>query len=170
MSLEQHKSPIPVSVWSKAWVWSRGFESRLGNVCSYLAFFVCCVGSGLCDGLITHSEESYGGVNMCVCLIVCDLDTSTMRRLRLHLVYNEKKNSATYEARHYVTFSKFAFLLHFFLPVFAPQTLADKRHSHRCTCGLTVEADHGQDFMTMSKPGSEVAHAVTRLRVRDGGE
>jgi hypothetical protein len=29
-------------------------------------FVVCCVGSGLCDGLITGLEESY-----CVCVCVC---------------------------------------------------------------------------------------------------
>ena len=34
-----------------------------------LVFFVMwCVGSGLCDGLITSSEESY---QMCVCVCVC---------------------------------------------------------------------------------------------------
>jgi hypothetical protein len=50
-------------------------------------FVVCCVGSGLYDGLITHSEEFYRVclrvcVCVCVCLIVCDLETSTMRRPR----------------------------------------------------------------------------------------
>jgi hypothetical protein len=30
--------------------------------------FVCCVGFGLCDGLITRSEESY---RVCVCVCVC---------------------------------------------------------------------------------------------------
>jgi hypothetical protein len=40
----------------------------------------CCVsGRGLCDGLITRSEESY---RLCVCLIVCDLETCTVRRPR----------------------------------------------------------------------------------------
>jgi hypothetical protein len=38
---------------------------------------VCCVGSGLCDELITRSEESY---SECVCVYVCDLETSTARR------------------------------------------------------------------------------------------
>jgi hypothetical protein len=28
---------------------------------------VCCVGSGVCDGLVTRSEESY---RLCVCLCV----------------------------------------------------------------------------------------------------
>jgi hypothetical protein len=31
-------------------------------------FYVCCVGSGLCEGLITRSEESY---RVCVCVYVC---------------------------------------------------------------------------------------------------
>jgi hypothetical protein len=43
---------------------------------------VCCVDSGICDGLITCSEEFY---SVCVCLIVCDLKISTMRRLRPEL-------------------------------------------------------------------------------------
>jgi len=38
-------------------------------------FVVCCVGSGVCDELITRSEESYR-VYVCVCLIVGDLETS----------------------------------------------------------------------------------------------
>jgi hypothetical protein len=39
----------------------------------------CCVlsGRGLCVGLITRPEESY---RLCVCLIVCDLETSAVRR------------------------------------------------------------------------------------------
>jgi hypothetical protein len=42
-------------------------------------FVVYCVGSGLCDELITCSEESYL-VCVCVCVgrIVCDTETSTM--------------------------------------------------------------------------------------------
>jgi hypothetical protein len=31
---------------------------------------VCCVGSGLCEELITRSEESYR-VCVCVCVCVC---------------------------------------------------------------------------------------------------
>jgi len=38
------------------------------------ATYLCCVGSGLCDELITRSEKSY---RVCVCLILCDLETST---------------------------------------------------------------------------------------------
>lgn len=33
-------------------------------------FVVCCVDSGLCDGLITGSEDTHAA---CVCLIMCDL-------------------------------------------------------------------------------------------------
>ena len=44
--------------------------------------FVCCVvclpGRGLCDGLITRREESY----RLWCVLVCDLETSKMRRLK----------------------------------------------------------------------------------------
>ena len=44
-------------------------------------FVVCCVGSGLCDGLITASGESYR-----VCVSECDLERSIVRRSRLDLV------------------------------------------------------------------------------------
>jgi hypothetical protein len=40
---------------------------------------VLCVLSGLCDGLITRLEESY----RLWCVLVCDLETSRMRRLTL---------------------------------------------------------------------------------------
>jgi hypothetical protein len=45
------------------------------------AYCECCElsGRGLCDGLITRSEESY---RLCR-VIVCDLGTSRMRRLEL---------------------------------------------------------------------------------------
>ena len=33
----------------------------------YLVFVVCCVGSGLCDELISHSEE-YSPLCVCVCM------------------------------------------------------------------------------------------------------
>ena len=46
---------------------------------SSYVFVVCCVGSGLCDGLITRLEESCR-LSVCVCQIVCDLETSTVRR------------------------------------------------------------------------------------------
>jgi len=52
-----------------------GFEShrRHGCLCSE-----CCVlsGRGLCDELITRPEESY----RLWCVVVCDLETSIMRR------------------------------------------------------------------------------------------
>jgi hypothetical protein len=84
---------------------------------------VCCVGSGLCDGLITLSQESYRvcvfvcvcvcvcvWVWVCVCLIVLDLENLTMRRIRpdvgccatekffisiiiLSLIYQEKRGT-----------------------------------------------------------------------------
>jgi hypothetical protein len=48
--------------------WDHGFESRCGNGCCFLWFIVCRAGSGLCDELITHSEESYW---LCVSFTVC---------------------------------------------------------------------------------------------------
>jgi hypothetical protein len=41
-------------------------------------------GRGLCDGLITSQEESY----RLWCVLVCDLGTSRMRRLKLVTVVN----------------------------------------------------------------------------------
>ena len=47
-------------------------------------FVVCCAGSDVCDEVITRSEESLR-VCVCVCLIMCDLETSTLRWTRQHL-------------------------------------------------------------------------------------
>jgi hypothetical protein len=54
----------------------------------YLLCLLCVVGSSLCDELITLSEEPYRAcVCLCVyvCLNVCDLKTSIMRRSRFDL-------------------------------------------------------------------------------------
>jgi hypothetical protein len=40
---------------------------------------VCSSGRGLCDGLISRPEQSY----RLWCVLVCDLGTSRMRRLKL---------------------------------------------------------------------------------------
>jgi hypothetical protein len=40
--------------------WDRGFESRSSS----LVFVVWCIGSGLCDELITRSEEILPGVSV----------------------------------------------------------------------------------------------------------
>jgi hypothetical protein len=45
-------------------------------------FVVCCADSGLCYELITRSDES---TRACVCLIVSDLETSTVRGPRTDL-------------------------------------------------------------------------------------
>jgi hypothetical protein len=47
--------------------WKHGFESRWGHGCSSVVFVVCFVGSGLCEELITRSEEWYR-LCMCVCV------------------------------------------------------------------------------------------------------
>jgi hypothetical protein len=41
--------------------WDRGFESDSSS----LVFVVFCVGTGLCDGLITRSKKPY---RVCLCL------------------------------------------------------------------------------------------------------
>jgi hypothetical protein len=70
-----------VAVRSKAQVCSRSIAGIAGSKPTDGMMFVCCVGNGFCDGLITHSEESYQVcVCVCVCLIVCDLETSALKR------------------------------------------------------------------------------------------
>ena len=70
--------------------WPRGLRRR--SVAAHLLrlwvrippeawMFVCCEccvlsGRGLCDELVTRPEESYG----LLCVVVCDLETSRMRR------------------------------------------------------------------------------------------
>jgi hypothetical protein len=44
-------------------------------------FVGCCLGSGLCNKLITHSEESYW---VCMCVILCYLETSVMGGLGMN--------------------------------------------------------------------------------------
>jgi hypothetical protein len=52
-----------------------GFESRQGHRFMYRVSVVLS-GRGLCDGPITHLEVPY----RLLCVIVCDLETSRMRR------------------------------------------------------------------------------------------
>ena len=85
--------PVPVAARSKAWVCGRlpaecGFESRRlawTSVCCE-----CCMlsGRGLCDELITRPEESYQ-----LWCVVCDLETSLMKRSWPALGHSAKKNS-----------------------------------------------------------------------------
>jgi hypothetical protein len=56
---------------------ARLLELRRGHGCLSVVSVVCLSGRGLCDGLITRPEKSY---RLC-CVIVCDLETSRMRRL-----------------------------------------------------------------------------------------
>jgi hypothetical protein len=72
--------------------------------------FLCllgCVGSGLCDELISSAEKSYRCVCVCVyvcvcvcvcvCLILCALETSKMRRPRPDLgCCTTEKNTRIY--------------------------------------------------------------------------
>ena len=73
--------------------WGRGFGSYRGYGSSPVVFVGFCVGSGLCDELITLCEESY---RLCVFPFVCDLETSRMRPARPDLGYcTKEKNLST---------------------------------------------------------------------------
>jgi hypothetical protein len=71
--------PTPVAVLD---CWDRGFEFCWKHRYTSVLLVMCCVGSGLCDGLIFRSQEPYP---VCVCPIVCDLGASTMTRPRPEL-------------------------------------------------------------------------------------
>ena len=60
--------------------WDKEFEYHWGNTCPCPVFVVCCVGRVLCDRLITRPEKPSGFV--CVYLIMCDVDTSKVKRPR----------------------------------------------------------------------------------------
>ena len=72
--------------------WDTDFESRSEHGYSSVVFVVCCAGNSHCDELITRSED-FSQVCVCVCLFVCGLETSTMRRSVFNLVccVTEKK-------------------------------------------------------------------------------
>jgi hypothetical protein len=51
--------------------WDHGFKSHWVHGCSSLVFVICCVGSGLCNKLVPHSEKSYQAcASVCVRLCV----------------------------------------------------------------------------------------------------
>jgi hypothetical protein len=53
---------VPVAARSKAWIacWDCGFECSWVTWMSVSCEFCVLSGRGLCDGLITHLEDSYG--------------------------------------------------------------------------------------------------------------
>ena len=57
--------------------WDCGFESCWWHGCMSVVSVVCCQGQGLCNKLITYPEESH----WLWCIVVCDLETSRMKRL-----------------------------------------------------------------------------------------
>ena len=74
--------PISVVARSKAWVYGRSLAEIVGSNPAAGGMDVCveCFvlsGRGLSDELITCPEESY----RLWCVVVCDLETSRMRRL-----------------------------------------------------------------------------------------
>jgi hypothetical protein len=74
--------PVPVSARSKTLVWFYSPAEIVGSNPTGAWMSVCCeccvlLGKGLCDGLITRPEKSY----RLWCVVVCDHESSTMRRL-----------------------------------------------------------------------------------------
>ena len=69
--------------------WDGGFVPRWGYRCSSILFVVCCVGSGPCIELITHSEKS----DRNVFLIVHDQGTSRVRPPRTEWAFCAKEQS-----------------------------------------------------------------------------
>ena len=69
--------PVPVAARSKAWVYGRSPAEIVGSnpTGRHGCLSECCVlsGRGLCDGLITRPEESYG-----LWCVVCDLEKITL--------------------------------------------------------------------------------------------
>ena len=76
------KHPIPLAARSNAWVCGRSLAGIVGSnpavewMCVSCKYYVFSRG-GLCDGPILRPEQSYR-----VSVSECDLETSTMRRLR----------------------------------------------------------------------------------------
>ena len=89
--------PISVAVRSKACVcssciaWDRRLQSCCGHEFSSLLSAMWCVGSGLCEELITRWECYRLCVCVCVCLIVYHLETLTVRRPASELVCSDAK-------------------------------------------------------------------------------
>jgi hypothetical protein len=80
--------------------WNRDFESPWGHLFSGLVCVLCCVGSSTCSELILFQRSSTARAYMCVCvcvfLIVCDIETLTMRRSRPDLGCNATKKLITF--------------------------------------------------------------------------
>jgi hypothetical protein len=94
--------PVPVAKWSKARVCGRSLAEIAGSkpagsmdVCLFWVFMLS--SRGLCDGPIPRTEESY----RLPCFIVCDRETSRMRRPWLELGCcdgERRKTMSTYYA------------------------------------------------------------------------
>jgi len=83
--------------------WLLGSSARIplrACICVCCVCCVCCVDSGLCDDLITRSEKSY---RVCVC--VCVLETSTVKRSKLELgfisVFNQLDAQNLFHSKFY---------------------------------------------------------------------
>ena len=78
--------PVPVAERSNTRVYGRSRAEIAGsNPAGGMDGFRCVLsGRGVCDGLVTHPEESY----RLWCVLVCDLGTSRMRGLKLVTVVN----------------------------------------------------------------------------------
>jgi hypothetical protein len=88
-------TPVPVTTRSKAWVCCRSLLAIMGSNPAGAWKSVCCeccvlLGKGFCNGPITRPEESY----RVRCTVVCDIETSWMRR-PWHALGRSAKTSLT---------------------------------------------------------------------------
>ena len=82
--------PVPLAVQSMAYVWGRSLGGIWIQPGAWMFFCCeCCVlsGSGLCDQLIIHPEDSY----RLWCVVVCDLETLRLKNPRPRWVATPQK-------------------------------------------------------------------------------
>jgi hypothetical protein len=99
MQLQNAMRQLRSQCWRYAAVLFLGTRVRIQmNTRVYaLVFFVCCVASGLCEVLVTRSEISTG---VCLCLIVCDLGTSTNSHPSLQFGCSTAESNIKFTYRH----------------------------------------------------------------------
>jgi hypothetical protein len=105
----------------------RGFESRWEYECSSLVFVMCCIGSGICDKLISHSDESYQAH---VLRSVCDLETSLVKRPTPELGFCGRERNFT------LLLLNLQYLQHCYITCYIPSSFAPLKLSEAPSTAL----------------------------------